>query len=82
MGTWIRKCIGSLEQSDIFILIQIFFTHPRPDGVGTITVEEKSKFEEVKDRLWNLLANQIVHFRCVKTTVIWLFKELWATIFG
>ncbi|EDO45421.1 predicted protein, partial [Nematostella vectensis] len=35
----------------------------RPDGIGTITVDEKNKFEEIKDRLWNLLAHQITHFR-------------------
>ncbi|KAM6096444.1 calcium-dependent secretion activator 2 isoform 6-T6 [Chlamydotis macqueenii] len=35
----------------------------RPDGIGTVSVEEKEKFEEIKDRLSSLLENQISHFR-------------------
>ncbi|XP_056337806.1 calcium-dependent secretion activator 2 isoform X5 [Oenanthe melanoleuca] len=35
----------------------------RPDGIGTVTVEEKERFEEIKDRLSSLLENQISHFR-------------------
>ncbi|XP_059394334.1 calcium-dependent secretion activator 1 isoform X9 [Carassius carassius] len=35
----------------------------RPDGIGTITVEEKERFEEIKERLRVLLENQITHFR-------------------
>ncbi|XP_029472460.1 calcium-dependent secretion activator 2 isoform X5 [Rhinatrema bivittatum] len=35
----------------------------RPDGIGTLTVEEKERFEEIKDRLSTLLENQISHFR-------------------
>ncbi|XP_068714744.1 calcium-dependent secretion activator 1-like [Montipora foliosa] len=35
----------------------------RPDGIGTITVDEKTFFEEIKIRLWNLLAYQITHYR-------------------
>ncbi|XP_030632136.1 calcium-dependent secretion activator 1 isoform X7 [Chanos chanos] len=35
----------------------------RPDGIGTVTVDEKERFEEIKERLRMLLENQITHFR-------------------
>ncbi|XP_054844100.1 calcium-dependent secretion activator 2 [Eublepharis macularius] len=35
----------------------------RPDGIGTVTVDEKEKFEDIKERLASLLENQISHFR-------------------
>ncbi|XP_053921595.1 calcium-dependent secretion activator 2 isoform X7 [Cuculus canorus] len=35
----------------------------RPDGIGTVSVEEKERFEEIKERLCSLLENQISHFR-------------------
>lgn len=35
----------------------------RPEGVGTVTHEEKEKFQEVKERLRVLLENQITNFR-------------------
>uniref|UniRef100_A0A8C9RB63 Calcium dependent secretion activator 2 n=1 Tax=Scleropages formosus TaxID=113540 RepID=A0A8C9RB63_SCLFO len=35
----------------------------RPDGVGTVTVEEKEQFEEVRKQLLSLLENEIVNFR-------------------
>ncbi|XP_065406728.1 calcium-dependent secretion activator 1 isoform X2 [Chrysemys picta bellii] len=35
----------------------------RPDGIGTVTVEEKERFEEIKEQLRLLLENQITHFR-------------------
>uniref|UniRef100_A0A8C9MJG4 Calcium dependent secretion activator 2 n=1 Tax=Serinus canaria TaxID=9135 RepID=A0A8C9MJG4_SERCA len=35
----------------------------KPDGIGTVSVEEKERFEEIKDRLSSLLENQISHFR-------------------
>ncbi|XP_067100965.1 calcium-dependent secretion activator 1 isoform X7 [Osmerus mordax] len=35
----------------------------RPDGIGTVTVDEKQRFEEIKERLRVLLENQITHFR-------------------
>ncbi|KPP74648.1 hypothetical protein Z043_106180, partial [Scleropages formosus] len=34
-----------------------------PDGIGTVKVEEKERFEEIKERLCVLLENQITHFR-------------------
>uniref|UniRef100_A0A452RQ25 Calcium dependent secretion activator 2 n=1 Tax=Ursus americanus TaxID=9643 RepID=A0A452RQ25_URSAM len=34
-----------------------------PDGIGTVSVEEKERFEEIKERLSSLLENQISHFR-------------------
>uniref|UniRef100_A0A3B3ZU91 Uncharacterized protein n=1 Tax=Periophthalmus magnuspinnatus TaxID=409849 RepID=A0A3B3ZU91_9GOBI len=35
----------------------------RPDGMGTVTVEEKEQFEAVRSRLMILLEDQITHFR-------------------
>uniref|UniRef100_A0A8C6MGM8 Calcium dependent secretion activator 2 n=1 Tax=Nothobranchius furzeri TaxID=105023 RepID=A0A8C6MGM8_NOTFU len=35
----------------------------RPDGMGTVTVEEKEEFESVRSRLMALLEKQITHFR-------------------
>lgn len=35
----------------------------RPDGICTVTVEERDRFEEIKERLRVLLENQITHFR-------------------
>ncbi|XP_061899183.1 calcium-dependent secretion activator 1 isoform X4 [Entelurus aequoreus] len=35
----------------------------RPDGIGTVTTEEKDRFNEIKERLRVLLENQITHFR-------------------
>ncbi|KAJ7998946.1 hypothetical protein DPEC_G00210270 [Dallia pectoralis] len=35
----------------------------RPDGIGTVTAEERERFEEIKERLRVLLENQITHFR-------------------
>ncbi|XP_045488066.1 calcium-dependent secretion activator isoform X8 [Pieris rapae] len=35
----------------------------RPDGVGSITVQEKEKFAEIKERLKSLLQHQITNFR-------------------
>jgi hypothetical protein len=35
----------------------------RPDGIGTVTIEEKQKFDEIKERLRNLLEFQITNYR-------------------
>uniref|UniRef100_A0A8C8SQL8 Calcium dependent secretion activator 2 n=1 Tax=Pelusios castaneus TaxID=367368 RepID=A0A8C8SQL8_9SAUR len=35
----------------------------RPDGIGTVSVEERERFEETKNRLSALLENQMSHFR-------------------
>ncbi|XP_033017399.1 calcium-dependent secretion activator 2 isoform X13 [Lacerta agilis] len=35
----------------------------RPDGIGTVTIEERERFEDIKERLTSLLENQISHFR-------------------
>ncbi|KAM3609881.1 uncharacterized protein V6R79_021775 [Siganus canaliculatus] len=35
----------------------------RPDGMGTVTVEEKEQFESIRSRLMSLLENHITHFR-------------------
>nr|CAB3227414.1 calcium-dependent secretion activator 1-like [Phallusia mammillata] len=35
----------------------------RPDGIGTVTLDEKQRFDEIQDRLRNHLMHQITHFR-------------------
>ncbi|ESP01120.1 hypothetical protein LOTGIDRAFT_139881 [Lottia gigantea] len=35
----------------------------RPDGIGTVLLQEREKFDEIKERLRILLENQITHFR-------------------
>uniref|UniRef100_A0A6Q2XQT9 Calcium dependent secretion activator 2 n=1 Tax=Esox lucius TaxID=8010 RepID=A0A6Q2XQT9_ESOLU len=35
----------------------------RPDGMGTVTEEEREQFEDIRGRLLSLLDNQITHFR-------------------
>ncbi|XP_078487946.1 calcium-dependent secretion activator 1-like isoform X2 [Ciona intestinalis] len=35
----------------------------RPDGIGTITLDEKQRFDEIQDQLKNHLMHQITHFR-------------------
>uniref|UniRef100_A0A8C7IKS2 Calcium dependent secretion activator 2 n=1 Tax=Oncorhynchus kisutch TaxID=8019 RepID=A0A8C7IKS2_ONCKI len=35
----------------------------RPDGMGTVTEEERDQFEDIRGRLLSLLDNQIIHFR-------------------
>ena len=47
----------------------------RPDGIGTVTGEEKEKFDEIKERLRILLENQITHFRYVPNTEILIFNS-------
>ncbi|XP_048055459.1 calcium-dependent secretion activator 1 isoform X4 [Megalobrama amblycephala] len=42
---------------------QLALESARPDGLGTVTVEEKERFEEIKERLRVLLENQITNFR-------------------
>lgn len=37
----------------------------RPDGVGSVTHEEKEKFQDIKERLRVLLEHQITNFRFV-----------------
>lgn len=49
----------------IFFICFSLSTFCRPDGVGTVTLEEKERFQEVKDRLKVLLEKQITNFRSV-----------------
>lgn len=42
----------------------------RPDGVGSITHEEKERFQDIKIRLRVLLEQQITNFRLVHSTYI------------
>ena len=55
--SWYTVCFVELESFNFLF---------RPDGIGTITSDEKTWFEEIKVRLWNLLAYQITHYRWVK----------------
>lgn len=48
----------------------MFCMSNRPDGLGTVTVEEKERFEEIKERLRVLLENQITNFRYVDGRVL------------
>ncbi|XP_057700961.1 calcium-dependent secretion activator 1 isoform X4 [Corythoichthys intestinalis] len=60
----IRKELKIIEFMKKRDLRSPFFSGPkRPDGIGTVTVEEKERFEEIKERLRVLLENQITHFR-------------------
>ena len=46
----------------------------RPDGVNTVTVDEKERFEGIKDRLRAYLSNQITHFRYVVIVERYLYR--------
>ncbi len=43
--------------------IRILTDASRPDGVGTVTQEEKEKFTEIKERLRVQLEYQLTNFR-------------------
>lgn len=47
----------------MLFLDSIYLNVFRPDGVGTVTLEEKEKFQDVKERLRVLLEKQITNFR-------------------
>lgn len=51
------------DRGEINRLIDYNSNNFRPDGVGSVTHEEKEKFQEVKERLRVLLENQITNFR-------------------
>lgn len=36
---------------------------PVPDGVGSVTYEEKEKFQEIRERLRVMLEHQVTNFR-------------------
>ncbi|XP_032368657.1 calcium-dependent secretion activator 1 [Etheostoma spectabile] len=55
------KIIEFMKKKDF--MSPLFSGTRRPDGIGTVTVEEKDHFEEIKERLRVLLENQITHFR-------------------
>ncbi|XP_077458689.1 calcium-dependent secretion activator 1-like [Stigmatopora argus] len=60
----IRKELKIIEFMKKRDLRSQFFSGPkRPDGIGTVTVEERDRFEDIKERLRVLLENQITHFR-------------------
>ena len=60
----LRYLQHQLRFSFVCLFVCLFvFSHCRPDGIGTITVDEKAWFEEIKIRLWNLLAYQITRYR-------------------
>uniref|UniRef100_A0A4W6DPH4 Ca2+-dependent activator protein for secretion b n=1 Tax=Lates calcarifer TaxID=8187 RepID=A0A4W6DPH4_LATCA len=43
--------------------IPLFQGQKRPDGLSTVKVDEKERFEDIKERLRVILENQIVNFR-------------------
>ncbi|XP_077948136.1 calcium-dependent secretion activator 1 isoform X19 [Gasterosteus aculeatus] len=43
--------------------IPLFQGDKRPDGLSTVKVDEKERFEDIKERLRVILENQIVNFR-------------------
>ena len=43
----------------------------RPDGLSTVKVDEKERFEEIKERLRVILENQIVQFRWTQASLQW-----------
>uniref|UniRef100_A0A6Q2ZG84 Calcium dependent secretion activator 2 n=1 Tax=Esox lucius TaxID=8010 RepID=A0A6Q2ZG84_ESOLU len=45
------------------ILMKNVWVFSRPDGMGTVTEEEREQFEDIRGRLLSLLDNQITHFR-------------------
>ena len=54
-----------LTLNSIFINQYRYLTDFRPDGVGTVTQEEKENFTTIKKRLRVLLEHQITNFRFV-----------------
>lgn len=63
---WFRNtfvCIKSFKVNNLLIQIDDSLFFFRPDGIGTVSMEEKERFEEIKERLSALLENQISHFR-------------------
>lgn len=59
---WKQVCKTN-PRAKIHLLIDNASNNFRPDGVGSVTHEEKEKFQEVKERLRILLENQITNFR-------------------
>lgn len=57
-----NRYLNQIKFFKIFIIPFVFAFH-RPDGVGSITHEEKEKFSEIKERLRHLLEFQITNFR-------------------
>lgn len=60
-------CASHVHGNRFFIFKKNFIKNNffRPDGVGTVTLEEKEKFQEVKERLRVLLEKQITNFRFI-----------------
>jgi len=65
------KCCFMLAETTIFACCNFFWSFKilfRPDGVGTVTLEEREKFDKVKARLRSLLEKEITNFRCTTCT--------------
>ncbi|XP_029833231.1 calcium-dependent secretion activator isoform X8 [Ixodes scapularis] len=56
-------CSSHVHGNSIAPPAGLVVTDVRPDGIGTVTVEEKDMFAQVKERLRILLEHQITHFR-------------------
>uniref|UniRef100_A0A8C6MCW0 Calcium dependent secretion activator 2 n=1 Tax=Nothobranchius furzeri TaxID=105023 RepID=A0A8C6MCW0_NOTFU len=57
------KLISMHPTVPTIIVVVVVVVFLRPDGMGTVTVEEKEEFESVRSRLMALLEKQITHFR-------------------
>uniref|UniRef100_A0A087YHN5 Ca2+-dependent activator protein for secretion b n=1 Tax=Poecilia formosa TaxID=48698 RepID=A0A087YHN5_POEFO len=53
-----RACIFKFKQRK-----KSFQSEKRPDGLSTVKVDEKERFEDIKEKLRVILENHIVHFR-------------------
>lgn len=47
----------------VYVLFVLYDVILRPDGLGTVKVDEKERFEEIKERLRVILEHQITNFR-------------------
>ncbi|XP_077497159.1 calcium-dependent secretion activator 1 isoform X12 [Amblyomma americanum] len=56
-------CSSHVHGNSIAPPAGLVVTDVRPDGIGTVTVEEKDMFAQVRERLRILLEHQITHFR-------------------
>uniref|UniRef100_A0AAQ4RB88 Calcium dependent secretion activator 2 n=1 Tax=Gasterosteus aculeatus aculeatus TaxID=481459 RepID=A0AAQ4RB88_GASAC len=58
-GSFYRPPPNPLGEKELTAMVLFL----RPDGMGTVTAEEKQDFEAIRGRIVSLLENQITHFR-------------------
>lgn len=55
------QLVGHLKN---FSSVKVFGCDPRrPDGLSTVKVDEKERFDDIKEKLRVILENHIVNFR-------------------